>query len=199
LPKGSACGAAGSCTGGLCCTPPEPVTTSTHNPTQVAVPQLGGGNVTFPYPGTTNISDLQGTLVKVTVTLHAVYHQFPDDFDILLVGPTGAKVLLWSDAGGQTFVDNRVITFDDAATAFLPDETIISSGTYRPTNIGPNDTFPQPAPAGPYATSLSVFNNTNPNGQWRLFATDDVGLGSIGGFGGGWTLRLTMQQPPVCE
>jgi hypothetical protein len=53
-----------------------------------------------------------------------------------------------------------------------------------------NDTFPSPAPAGPYTATLSVFNATDPNGLWKLFARDDY-IGDSGSFAGGWTLTLT--------
>jgi len=67
--------------------------------------------------------------------------------------------------------------------------TGFASGTYRPTNNGAGDTFPLPAPAGPYGTSLSAFTGTNPAGTWRLFVVDDLGSNS-GVLAGGWTLLL---------
>jgi hypothetical protein len=199
-PDGAVCNTSGTCTGGLCCMPSAPVITTSTNPSMVAVPGTGG-NLGSPYPSVINVADLQGSVVKVTVTLHVVTHSFPDDIDLLLVGPTGAKVLLWSDVGGSNVTGfvNRTVTLDDAAQTLMPDESLFSSGTFRPTNIGPNDAFPAPAPSGPYATSLSAFNNLNPNGQWRLFAFDDVGLGGGGSIGQGWTLQLTLQQPAVCQ
>ena len=50
-----------------------------------------------------------------------------------------------------------------------------------------------PAPAGPYATALSAFRNTNPNGDWSLFVADDHGVDS-GVIAGGW--RLNFQTMP---
>jgi len=110
--------------------------------------------------------------------------------DMLLVGPGGQTVVLMSDAGGALDVVNVNLTFDGTAATDLPDATQIVSGTYRPTNIGAGDTFPAPAPAGPYGSLLSVFNGVNPNGTWSLYVVDDLG-GDVGNMNGGWTLRIT--------
>jgi Ca2+-binding RTX toxin-like protein len=71
----------------------------------------------------------------------------------------------------------------------LPDGSQITSGTYRPTDYQVGDTFPTPAPAGPYGTALSAFNGTNPNGAWQLFVQDDTGWDS-GSIAGGWSLTI---------
>ena len=49
--------------------------------------------------------------------------------------------------------------------------------------------FPAPAPAGPYATSLSAFDGTSANGTWSLYVTDDCG-GDAGQVAQGWDLNL---------
>ena len=53
---------------------------------------------------------------------------------------------------------------------------------------GEVDVFPAPGPGTntPYATQLSSFFGTNPNGDWKLFVADDHGLNS--GRFSGWTL-----------
>jgi len=95
-----------------------------------------------------------------------------------------------SDAGGSADIMNVTLTFGDAAAGSLPDNTQIVSGLFKPTNFGAGDTFPAPAPAGPYGSALSVFNETAPNGTWRLYVVDDAS-GDIGNINGGWTLRIT--------
>ena len=40
-----------------------------------------------------------GTISKVTVRLNNIAHTFPDDIDVLLVGPGGQTSILMSDNG----------------------------------------------------------------------------------------------------
>ena len=51
--------------------------------------------------------------------------------DILLVGPDATKVMILSDAGGSTAINNVNLTFEDSAAGTLPDFTQIQSGTYQ--------------------------------------------------------------------
>lgn len=143
-----------------------------------------------PYPSSIGVSGLAGTISKVTVTLNNFSHTFPDDVDILLVGPTGANAVIMSDAGGSADVSNITLTFDDAAGSPLSDIGALTSGTFQPTNHAPADTFAAPAPVPSGGSALSVFNGTNPNGVWRLFVRDDQ-LGDAGIFAGGWCLTIT--------
>jgi uncharacterized delta-60 repeat protein/uncharacterized repeat protein (TIGR01451 family) len=147
-----------------------------------------------PYPSTIVISNLPGTITKVTVTLNNLTHDYPDDIDILLVSPTGQKVTLMSDAGGFNPLSNCILTLDDAASSPLPDTAQITSGAYRPANYagaGTADSFPPPAPAGPYDNSLlSSFIGIDPNGTWSLYVVDDA-EGQSGNIAGGWSLNLT--------
>ncbi|HET9494973.1 MAG TPA: kelch repeat-containing protein, partial [Chloroflexia bacterium] len=52
------------------------------------------------------------------------------------------------------------------------------------------DTFPSPAPAPPYGSSLSVFDGTPANGNWNLFVVDDLG-GDSGQIAGGFCVDIT--------
>lgn len=154
-----------------------PITISSANPVS--------GN---PYPSTIAVSGFTGLTTDVVVTL-VVSHTFPDDLDILLVSPTGQKTLLMSEAGGNGDLVNVVLTFSDAAAGFLPDSAQIVAGTYKPTNYLTGDTFPPPAPAGPYAANpLSVFDGFDPNGNWSLYVMDDASFD--GGSISSWSLRI---------
>jgi len=152
-----------------------------------------------PYPSNINVAGLTGTVSKVTVTLSNLSHTFPDDIDVLLVGPLGQKLLLMSDVGGSVDLVNVTLTLDDAAAASLPDAGPLVTGTFKPTNIGTGDLFPAPAPAGPYPDPqlLSIFNGLNPNGTWSLYVVDDLG-GDIGNMAGGWSLSITTSVPMCC-
>ena len=153
------------------------------NTATIAVPATGSLGTAGPYPSTITVPT-RAAVTKATVTL-TLSHTWPEDVDILLVGPTGQSVVLLSDVGGDTDAVNVVLTFDDTGPA-VP--TPLSSGTFQPTNSGSGDNFPSPAPQDTPGTSLSVFNGTDPTGTWSLYAVDDVGVdaGSISG----WSLGL---------
>src|SRR5436190_8665425 len=67
-----------------------------------------------PYPSNIAVAGLSGTVTKVTVTLNGVSHTFPDDIDVMLVGPGGQNTLLMADAGGGYPITNVNLQFDDA-------------------------------------------------------------------------------------
>jgi hypothetical protein len=129
------------------------------------------------------------------VTLDGLSHNFPDDIDVLLVGPGGQALKLMSDAGGGGValrLTNVVLGFSDTATQLLPDTTLIFPGEYAPTDYGPADNFPPPAPASVTATNFAPFLGTNPNGIWSLFVRDDLG-GDAGFIARGWILNVEWE------
>jgi hypothetical protein len=150
------------------------------------------------YPSPITVSNLTGTVTKVTATLRGLSHTFPDDIDIILVGPGGQKTYLMSDVGGNGAINGITLTFDDAAASSLPDSGQITAGTYKPTNIDTNsDVFPGPAPAAPYVTNLTVFNGVNPNGTWSLYVRDDA-VNDSGSITQGWSLSITTSNTVCC-
>src|SRR6185503_10065674 len=48
------------------------------------------------------------------------------------------------------------------------------SGTFKPSDFAPADTFPAPASAPSGGSALSAFTATNPNGTWSLYVVDDT-------------------------
>ena len=160
------------------------------NPNPIAVPGTGTSGVANPYPSIIRLSGFNGLITNVTVRLENLAHTFPDDIDVLLVGPAGQRVILMSDTGGANDV-NVDLNFADTAPNNLPDGPQIITGTYKPTNIGAVDPFAAPAPnAPPLQPTLGAYNGTNPNGDWRLFVVDDAGA-DVGSIAGGWTLTIT--------
>ncbi len=151
------------------------------------------------YPAPITVSGLGGNLTNLTVSFLNLSHAYPDDIDVLLVGPGGQNVLLMSDCGGYFSISNVALTFSDAAAGLLPDEAQIVSGTYKPTNYDANfmvDSFAAPAPTtGPYGSTLSLFNGTNPNGVWSLYIIDDT-QGNSGTMAGGWSLTISAVPEP---
>jgi subtilisin-like proprotein convertase family protein len=176
------------------------------NAAPITIPESGTGATTgapaTPYPSNVIVSGAPTTISKLTATINNFNHTFPDDVDLLLVSPTGRKMIIMSDAGGSTVAVNFNITLDDAAAAALPDGVGLTSGTFRPSNYGTvQDPFPAPAPAGPYLTPAPGGSDTltsaytgaaggNPNGTWSLYAVDDS-AGDAGNILAGWTIALT--------
>ena len=71
------------------------------NPAAITIPATGTGpGAANPYPSTIVVSGLPGTITNMTVTLTGMSHTFPDDVDVMLVGPGGQSAILMSDQGG---------------------------------------------------------------------------------------------------
>lgn len=147
----------------------------------IVVPaQADGDGPASQYPYVIPVSGQTGQIEDTYVYLRNISHTRPDDLDILLVAPGGQKVLLVSDACGHFPTANtRTWRINDADPAFFDNGNCNLGGAggagnnFRPTDYEPGDVLPAPAPAGPYATSLSVLNGTNPNGNWSVYISDD--------------------------
>lgn len=163
-----------------------------------------------PYPSIINVAGAPGVTGGVIVQLTALWHMFPDNIDILLVGPQGQAYVLMADAGGPIAIpDTNPVTLvlRDFQPTSLPNNGPLVSGTFNPTNWEtPVLSFPAPAPPGPYTepgaqpfppigrTMFGTFGLTNPNGNWSLYVRDDGGnpiepevlVGSMAG----WCLEI---------
>ncbi len=168
------------------------------NPTPITIPAAGTSGIANPYASNIVVSGFSGSITKVTLSLFGLSHTFPDDIDILLVGPGGQNAIVMSDVGTTLDVVSINLTLDDDAASALPDAAQLVSGTFRPTNIGAGDTFPAPAPAPLGGSALSVFTGTGANGTWSLYVVDDLG-GDIGSLAGGWALNFTTPTADVPE
>jgi len=152
--------------------------------------------------GPTQIGDIR-------VQFNNFWHQFPDNFDALLVGPNGAKYILQADAGGAIAIpQNASITYtltDPPAQFVLPDSGPLTAGIFLTTSWEPGQSsFAAPAPPAPYVepgtnparpinlTLRGNFGFTNANGAWNLYIRDDGGananLAVTGCLDMGWDL-----------
>ncbi len=156
------------------------------NTNSIAIRSSGAAS---PYPSDILVKGQLTPLAAVKVHISALSHIWPDEIDILLVGPQGQNLILLSDAGGSYDLISVDLIFDDAAAVSAPDSTQIVSGSYRPTNYDTSDTFPSPAPVPSTATTLSTFSGTDPNGIWSLYVVDDTS-GDAGIIAGGWCLEF---------
>lgn len=146
-------------------------------------------NSATPYPSSINVTGRSGTVSKVTVTIPAFSHTYPNDLNVLLVSPAGKKVALMGRVGGTTPVTNASVTFDDSASS--PIGSSLVSGTYQPG--GSISTMPAGAPVGPYASALSEFNGGSANGTWSLYVSDSAS-GDSGSMAQGWRIAITTSQ-----
>jgi hypothetical protein len=172
-------------------------TASFTNETDIVIPgtYIGPAN---PYPSSVSVSGLSGPVAKASVLLSDVNPGgVIDALDLALVGPTGVKVMLWSDACGNNPFDDQAFVFDDSAAVFLSNLGPCAAGTYLPSNYEDpaldNLSAGGAGPSPPYTNSLSAFNGTSPNGSWGLFAYSDSDNDFIRI--GGWTLTLQIQPP----
>ena len=128
---------------------PVPGTGIFNNINAISIPLT---NVAALYPSTNVVSGLGGVITNMSLTLKRLTHSAPHDLEMMLVAPGGQKSVFFAHVGGGT-ATNVTVTVDDAATYQLPPSPFaILTGTYKSADFS-HDTFPAPAPVGPYATS----------------------------------------------
>ena len=135
-------------------------------------------------------------LKQVEVTLNNLRHDRPEDLDILLVSPSGKKIMLMSDAGGSYPVRNATLVFhcNYDRYPFPPQYNAIPSNqtnNYSICNYGQNETILPGAPQGPYDDELDnlSYSDANPNGIWKLYIYDDE-IYNQGCVQGSWSLKF---------
>jgi hypothetical protein len=99
-----------------------------------------------------------------------------------------------AQVGGSTRtpVTNLDFTFDDDASSYLPLESELMSGAFKPTTNTFSFSYPAPAPSTNdiMGAFLGSFKNTEPNGVWSLYVVDQYPTDS-GIISGGWSLTIT--------
>ena len=68
------------------------------NPAAITIPSSGAGS---PYPTTIDVTGLENAATDVNVQLFSLNHTWPDDIDIMVVGPQGQNLIIMSDAGSS--------------------------------------------------------------------------------------------------
>jgi uncharacterized repeat protein (TIGR01451 family) len=153
-----------------------------------------------PYPSSIFVSGVTSYVANVSVTVSNLYHSYPSDIELLLVGPGGQSSVLMSDAAQQTTMSSpATITFDQTAPTALQASAALASGSFRPgqfntpvfTNVAGAT---PPPPAGPYPANLSVFSGQSPNGLWQLYAYDST-EGDFGVISNGWAVNIATVTP----
>ncbi len=145
-----------------------------------------------PYPSTITVGNLPNRLYDVNVQLRGLTHTNPDDIDIMLVAPNGARAIIMADAGGSHDVSGIDLTLDDETANALPDSEQLQGAAYKPRNYQGGDDF---------ATTtdnvlLGTFDRINPNGEWKLYVRDDRS-DNTGEIVNGWELEIYYGQAPV--
>jgi hypothetical protein len=185
----------------LCCSLAATASADKYlNSNPIHLDALDGEGPAIPYPDGFLVDGQPGPVASLKLyipdpetslqpgVVRGINHAYPQDIDVLLVGPGGQKSIVMSDSCGFLPSSGLMLALSDAATAPLPTGPC-TSGTYKPTNNVGADTFPAPAPPPPYTTGLSVFTGDPLNGRWEIWVVDDQVMDG-GVINGGWALEF---------
>ncbi len=191
--------------------PPASAQTTFSNAASIALdnPTSSAAQPAGTYPSTISASGLTGNISNITVTLSGINYSFLQDLGVLLVGPAGGALSLFTAVGPNnqsTATSGLNVTLDDAGTKVSFGSAVPTSGstTIQPADFSDHfpgfsyDTYPSPAP-GTFekaedtgsATLGTTFDGTNPNGTWKLYVTTNSEGDGTGSIAGGWSLSIT--------
>ncbi len=159
--------------------------------------------VANPYPSSINVAGINGVLTDMTVSLFGLSHTFPNDLAAVVVAPNLSSVILFSGPGDGTDAVNLTFNFNDNAATQLPDNGVLTSGTFKPGQEQFDEFFPAPGPLGkvlntdaaPWFFSFQPLLSQNPNGQWNLYVLDGQAL-DVGTISGGWSITFNAVPEP---
>ena len=142
---------------------------------------------------TINATGFTNNIASVTVNIPNIDHTWYDDLDIMLISPTGQRIILMSDCGGDNNPsnNNRNYVFIQGGIALSDGAQPTASGNVSPTNFAA-DTWPDGAPT---ITLMNQFIG-NPNGNWTLRVIDDA-AGDTGCLINGWSITITEVLAPT--
>jgi len=168
-----------------------------------------------PNPSVIDVTNLPGTIGSVTLGLnqYSSASTILYSLESMVVSPTGADLDYfsnagWSSGGGTASLGNYIFS-DSASSEISSSVSTLSPGTYKPTSFVEGDSANWPEPAQPYfsgyytppsaityagprasGTFTSQFENTNPDGLWSLYMTEDDPAGAASS-AYGWCVNLT--------
>ena len=119
------------------------------------------------------VEGLPGVIGDVNVQLD-INHTNIEDLDVYLFSPSGTRIELFSDVGGEG-VNFQETMLDDQADAAIIDADPPFTGRFRPEQ------------------SLMKLNDEDPNGTWTLLIDDDS-MGNTGELNR-WSLTVTSGEP----
>jgi len=149
-----------------------------------------------------------GLVQSISVELDTLSYPDFSNLGFMLVSPGGTAYEFMSQAGGGGVAPGPVtLTFSDSASTSLSQNTIPTTGTYKPTSDvcspgcnTPPDPYPSPAPASfsaafPHGTTTlnEAFGGQGIIGAWKLYIStrgnDTNNPGSIHG----WCMAFSLQ------
>lgn len=165
----------------------------------------GSGTAGAPFVSVAAASGLPGAVTEVWVSFNGLAHTWVGDTTFTLTSPGGTVLDLLSRPGrgsaslfgfSSDFDAANSYTFRDSGTDLFntTPPAIIPTGVYR-SSTNPNPPATNLLAWSYAATSFSVYNGQNGNGNWTLTATDWAG-GDVGTLTG-WTVHINAVPEPA--
>jgi len=165
----------------------------TSNQSSLTLPANPSANKASPYPMTFTVTGVVGDVKKVALQITNFTHNWPNDVDMVLVGPDGTNGLVktFQNVSPDFPITGKYILYDQDAEILASDATILFDIPFShfrlrnnncDVNINTFDADPN-LPAGPYGADFTVFENylnALVNGTWRLYAVDNYPSGDNG-------------------
>ncbi|MDQ3740040.1 MAG: proprotein convertase P-domain-containing protein, partial [Actinomycetota bacterium] len=156
----------------------------TRNPVAM-VPGNSTVGTASPYPVTKTVAGREGVIEDVDITIGGLFHERPADLDIVIESPGGRRVMLMSDACGESPKARDLrLTWGNPTVAGMPATGPCPTDfKWFPTDYGSvAETLPAPAPPRPYEIYVDEFLYADPNGEWKLYVFDDTADAARGFF-----------------
>lgn len=168
------------------------VCTTSNNSQLINIPAGPANAPASVYPSVKYVTGFVGNSANIILTLTGLTVKGFENFDILLMSPTG-KVCAIKAHGGETgdVFTNFTLNFADSGATTIPNNTLpVNGSTYKPTQSGSPANFPGCVPVSPWLTTLNALVGESPNGSWSLWirtVASTVGASSLNS----WSLTIT--------